>query len=152
MNLNYINFVEMVERHCPGTDGRGALVAAAVATCVSRHLPIPTSAVQDPVSAFIEQFSTDVRAAISTVNEGVVFDTRYASELTRQMWLVRYYSAHPRLLPMAVDGNPLDFFCSMAEIDRIVSTSDYQFLTENKVAIARLAIELNRITQERGIV
>lgn len=152
MNLKYINFVEMVERLCPGTDGRGPLVAAAVATCVSRHLPIPTTAVQDPVSTFIDQVGTDVRTAISAVNEGVVFDTRYALELTRQLWLVRYYSAHPRLLPMSVEGNPLDFFCSMAEIDRIVAPNDYQFLTENKVTIARLAIELNRITQERGIV
>ncbi len=89
-----LDFVKQYESLVPEAVDRSKVVASAVAVALVKCQDIPTSEVNDPSAHYINMVMPRLRAELSDFNEGVVFDIRYAVELARQLWMVRYFACH----------------------------------------------------------
>ena len=98
---------------------RGTLISLAIGLAISRTIPLPSSAVQEP-DDFFNNSLQDTRRLISLFNENVIFDMWEAEQIVRAIWMVRYNAMYPRQYPMlAFEGQT--FFDALMGVSNAMS-------------------------------
>lgn len=95
----YLPYIQAVGAVALGSDLKCKLVSAAVASVASLEFPFPTAPVESPEA----HYEANVMAANSFIagfNEASILDVKFAQELTRKLWLYRYYMVYPPVVHM----------------------------------------------------
>lgn len=138
-----IDFTKQYETLVTEVIDRQKVVASAIAVALVKDQDIPTSAVNDPSAHYINQISPRLRIALSDFNEGVVFDIRYALELARQLWLVRYFACHGTVVSMFKPE--FSFIENYMGASQALSQDLAAVLNKHQVAIGLLAASVTTI-------
>lgn len=84
------NIPSLLDTHNVALGDRSYVTALAVARSVAYQLPIPTSALDVPLSYFTLTFGAALRDTFSQINELTVLNTDLTMSLTKKLWLMRY--------------------------------------------------------------
>lgn len=95
-----IDFIKQTQTLVTDIVDRNRVIACAVAVALVKKQDIPSSPVEDPAAHYITNISPRLRQYLSDFNEGVVFDIRYAVEVARSLWMLRYYACHGSTVSM----------------------------------------------------
>ena len=151
-NVEYIKFIKQIQTLYLSAEEIRKVVAAAVATVLAYRAYLPTSPYNEKHEEelnYIQTILPGVKEQISDMNESFVFDTKFAIELTNQIYRARYHMVFPNL---ERDSRPFedheevkgDFFCSASRIKHHVSYENWLFLTEKQIPILFLVQDLYR--------
>jgi hypothetical protein len=69
---------------------RSYMLALGLARCIAYDLPIPTTAVDVPLSYFALNHTATINDLLGDINEQVVINMELASSLIKKLWLMRY--------------------------------------------------------------
>lgn len=120
-----VRFTEFVEKAASAqlapedATRRGTLIALAIGLALSRTIPLPSSAVQEP-DDFFNTSLQQTRCLISCFNENAVFDMREAEQAVRAIWMVRYNAMYPRQYPMLTSEGQT-FFDALIGVSNVMS-------------------------------
>jgi len=141
MNTSFLSLSARIQEALPDVTTRARVLAAAVGIALSREIALPSSVVEDPTNFYNMQNLAGVRDAVGNINENIVLDCKDALEWTRNLWLVRYYAAHPQ--PHAYYGGDTGtFFESYFNASTLISSDGRALLEANRVALAILSLEV----------
>jgi hypothetical protein len=146
MNINSISFNKRACEVIPDVRIRSRAMASAIAAAITQVLPIPSSEMEDPASYYTGQIFEQARMYISTLNESVVFDVHCCADLTRKLWMMRYFAAYPRM--EALIAGQYGFFDTLMGVGIFVDEGSYYFLNENKQAIFDMMYEARIMVAE----
>lgn len=90
----------------------------ATSSVIASKLALPTSPVDDPQGYYLQTLRLQVNDYISRINECVVTDFKYILEGVFNLWLGRYYAAHPKSASFLLKSifNQFEYF-SLDEIE-----------------------------------
>lgn len=132
-----LDFIKQYETLVTDVTARSKVVASAVAVALVKCQDIPTSEVNDPSAHYINQILPRLRAELSDFNEGCVFDIRYALELARQLWFVRYYACHG--VKVSMYKPEFSFIENFTGASQSISADMCDVLNKHQVAIGLLS-------------
>ena len=146
MNPSFLSLNTRVQEALPDVTCRGLVLAAAVGISLSRNLPLPSSVVEDPTNYYNMQCLGSVKDSVGNINENLVLDCKGAMEWTRNLWLVRYYAAHPQPFTY-YGGDNGSFFESFFNASTLISIEGRKLLEESRVALAIVSLEVSAALQ-----
>ena len=146
MNILLCNFSDSVNRAFPEATQRARGAAAAVAFFAATTAPIPAQSTDNMREFYQNIVESVARNQIGFVNEGVVYDVKYAEELTSKFWQVRVRAAYPTLRRSFV-GQP-GVVNSLTGYEDIFAQVDRDFLSVFWERIATLALELEPVFEQ----
>jgi len=138
MKQHYIEFVTQAQHQVVEPLLRSRIIAAAVAVAVAQANPLPSSEVSHAGEYFTNQVMPAAMNAISEFNENVVFDTRYALDIVRQLWQLRYWTAFQQTENIILKGEC--FFSSYTGIDVVISDAVRAFMDQNAKTVVSLSL------------
>ncbi len=110
---------------------------------LSRTLALPSSAVESAEEQWAHSAAGTAQNEISNFNESVVIDVDLALETARSFWLVRYFSAFPRLEVMLGSQGEADFLSKLTGASAFMNNDTAAFVNANQEGMISL---INRIT------
>lgn len=140
-----LDFIKQTQTLVPEITERSKVVASAVAVALVKCQDIPTAEVTEPSSHYINMILPRLRAELSDFNEGVVFDIRYALELARQLWMVRYFACHG--VKVAMYKPEYSFVENFTGASQALSEDMAALLNKHQVAIGLLAASVCSIIE-----
>lgn len=103
--LPYIEAVNALQsRHALGSQTIASIAALAVATAISRNIPLPDNKVENPQLHYNNTHLLRVRERVALYNEASVLRYEEAVDLTKKLWLQREWSAYCRSFPLHLGG------------------------------------------------
>lgn len=81
------------------------VIMYATALWLGKMNTLPTSVVGSPNDYYISNFSLSDREFVSKVNEDIIFDFKRALDLSKSIWLHRYFTLHPRVEGVGIIDN-----------------------------------------------
>ena len=125
--------------HLQGVDltDKSKVLAAALATALSRHIALPSGDVEFPDTYYTQNLAINVIGQIGDINEKVLLDVHFAKDLTKNLYMVRLAAAYPKAQIAPV--SPFDFFCTYSNVHMRVDQTTYEFLAKYKTQILNLS-------------
>ena len=130
-------------RNALGSETIAQIAAYAVALAVSRHLPMPSAKVENPVIHFNETHLLNARDRIAAYNERVVLKYPLACDLVRKFWLQREWMVFGRAWPSGQDG----FLETLSGACMYLSKTDLEFCSKYGELIIELARQVCSIEE-----
>lgn len=127
---------ELQSRNAYSSGTTAFIVAVAVATAVSRTLPLPSSPVENASQYYNDNYLLKVRERLASYNEAAVLKFAEAAELTKKLWLQREWNASGRCL--GVHHN-LDFFDTISGVGTFFSPAEIEEIKKYSADILQLA-------------
>lgn len=140
MNSHFFNLSKAADSITFPIGQRSRVLAATIGSVLARQCALPTSQVESATSYFTSTHGLATRGVLSDANEGLVFDLTYAMEVTRTLWLVRYYAAHPQLFTVYDESR--SFMDMITGASQHVSQEMGELLENNKKTIVHLIPEV----------
>lgn len=134
-----------MNRSAAGFGDRPAIVAATVATVLSRILPLPETQVEDVRRYLLANHVDEINRAISLINEVTVIGTQYAKSLTIGLYCVRYSAAFPE--DLGAEGLEYGFVDAYVSADKFLSWDDVCKLNKYKQAIVEMAPKIKALLE-----
>jgi hypothetical protein len=148
MNPIMIKFNQRLNTLVQDASQRQKVLAAAVATVAAKRVGLPSAETTDIHGYFMDNGMSKSYDLIDYVNEGSVFNTKWAVELTKRFWQVRYNAAFPKPFLITQKANSC-FFSSLIGVASVVSPEEIEFLNKWNDEIFSLANELEFLLKER---
>ena len=141
-----LDFIKQINSLVPDIVIRNRVVACAVAAALSKTQDIPSAPVQDPSAYYITNIQPRLRTQLSDFNEGVVYDIRYAVEVVRSLWLVRYHACHGSVVSMFKPEN--SFVENFTGASMVVPPDIASVLNTNQATIGLLGATISNYFKE----
>lgn len=120
----------------------GCTVVAGISKSIAYHLPVPSTAVENPRKYFLEQHGVAVLDVVGDINEGIVIDTDKVKDLVYRIWKIRYDVVH---VAMSVHFNDL---VKMVKVNGVPDKA-YKDLSDNeKKAIDHISAIVTHIFEK----
>lgn len=94
----------------------GPTVNVAVARAVAAILPLPTFAVENPEAQYKDTCAEAVNLLVSDIGEVTVLNFGEVVDLTRQLWLARYFTLNPLEHNYGKDGDAMACFMGFSHV------------------------------------
>ena len=148
MNADFLPIINKVNGCLPGQN-RDTIVAAALATYISKRLPLPSSALEcSPNHYYLEQVGDIADRMIGNFNEHILIPVKLTQAMTREFWMNRYQTLHSKVDGFHPTSNNKDYFSAYSDRYRFISDSRRQFLDENLDKISQLIRVFNEYLGE----
>lgn len=142
--LPYVEAASRLQSRCAlGSETIAQIAAYAVALAVSRHLPMPSAKVENPMIHFNETHLLNARDRIAAYNERCVLKYPLACDLVRKFWLQREWMIFSRAMPSGRDG----FLETISGASMYLSKIDLEFCNkycEQIIELVKVVCEIEQ--------
>lgn len=131
---------DFVLTFCQSGESRKEVATFAIAKYLSDGLQMPGTPVENIVTYFNTQFTSDIYSRLNTLNEMFPVDVEAIRDMTIKLYTIRYSMLHP-LMTMFVNSTET----ALADIFRISRSLDVETIKKVTAAGRQVAIIYNNV-------